>query len=364
MEYSNYGSESEAEEKVGLLNEAEFNQHFPKQADAAFVGNHATIGTPGWKLFDERLKKELTERAKPSDIIAHGFGSAHSDLPKLFPQCHHVEPFIGYPDKPFGCWRIYESNAWRSYHLGRWQNDASVPRDEKGISMLYSWVIPNFFEGDQWPFYAKRYNKGYVAYMGRIDPCKGTQFMAEVIREHAKICAEKNSTPLCFKFAGQGDFKKHIEEQVYRDPCPPRDKIKIQYVGVLRGTERADFYGQAKCAWLLTNYIEPFGGSTIEAQLTGTPVITVDYGCFPETVEDGVTGFRCNMLADVLAAFAKVDGLGRDNIHILAQSKWSLWSVAPMFDEALRKIRELGNQGWYSRISYKKFGKKIVDISL
>lgn len=355
VEFSNYGSGSEADEKVALLNEEEFEQYFPKQKPADFVGNYATIGTPGWTLFDARLKEELMRRVQPGDIILHGFGRSHPDLPALFPQCHHVEPFIGYPDKPFGCWRIYESNAWRSYHLGQWDHDSTIDRNEKGVNKVYSWVIPNFFEEDQWPYLSFANSERYVAYMGRIDPCKGTQTMVEAIREHAKICSEAKRTPLRFKFAGQGNYEEHIAKQVFRDPLPPEVKanINIEYVGVLKGRERADFYGKAQCAWLLTNYFEPFGGSICEAQFCGTPVISTDYGCFPETVIDGITGYRCTTLADILGAIDASVLLDRENIAKIAREKYALDVVAPLFDEAFKVIRDLSDKGWYSEKSHK-----------
>jgi glycosyltransferase involved in cell wall biosynthesis len=353
VEFSNYGSESEADEKVALLNKEEFDQHFPAQKPTDFVGNYATIGTPGWTLFDARLKAELVKRVKPGDIILHGFGRSHPDLPVLFPQCHHVEPFIGYPDKPFGCWRIYESNAWRSYHLGRWDHDASVAKDEKGVNKLYSWVIPNFFDAWEWPYAPTGNSEDYVAYLGRIDPCKGTQTMAEVIREHAKICSITGRSPLVFKFAGQGDYDKHIYKQVWRDPKPEIGSVAMMYLGVLKGRERASFYGRARCAWLLTNYFEPFGGSVCEAMLQGTPAITNNYACFPETVSDGTTGYRCTTLYDILGALDASKLLSREHTALKAREQYTLDVVGPQFDEAFRTIQDLSEDGWYHPKSHK-----------
>ncbi|GAH46975.1 unnamed protein product, partial [marine sediment metagenome] len=47
----------------------------------------------------------------------------------------------------------------------------------------------------------------------------------------------------------------------------------------------------------------------IESMLSGTPVITTDFGVFPETVKQGISGFRCNTLNDFIWAAKNIDRL-------------------------------------------------------
>jgi len=65
----------------------------------------------------------------------------------------------------------------------------------------------------------------------------------------------------------------------------------------------------ARAVFVPTIYLEAFGGVAVEAQLCGTPVITTNFGVFPETVVQGVTGYRCNTLNDFVEATKKVSRL-------------------------------------------------------
>lgn len=346
VEYANAGSESEADEKVEMLSLEEFEKCYPAQKPSDFHGSYAVIGERGWPLFNSRLIAALIERIQPGDIICHVFGRAHQELPKLLPNVVHVESGAGYPDKPFGCFRIFESNAWRHYHWGRDDGNPQFAND-RGMSRLYTWVVPNYFDPEEWPFCPKEDNKDYVLFMGRITPEKGMQTLVEIIR------ADAGKTR--FVFAGQGDFDGLIARQYVRSPNPFVAGIvpQVEFLGPVHGLDRAKLVGQARCMLMPTDFVEPFGGSGVEAMLTGTPLLASPYGAFTETVIPGWTGYLCHTLGDWLAAIEDSKNLSRHYTTLNAQNWYSLEACAKLYDAAFRQMADLSGEGWYNRVSHR-----------
>jgi glycosyltransferase involved in cell wall biosynthesis len=100
-------------------------------------------------------------------------------------------------------------------------------------------------------------------------------------------------------------------------------------------------------------FIEPFCGSAVEAQLCGTPVVTAGYGAFWETVEDGVTGYRCNILADYVGAIRRAFTLDRRTVAARARALYSLETVGKTYDAIFHNIADLRGPGWYCPWSHK-----------
>lgn len=319
IEYANEGSESEAAEKVVMLTHAEYLEHIGNRDKKAFHGDVAAIGTKHHTLFEERLVAEMRKRVKPKDLICHPFGHAHSRLVQDFPKNIHIETGIGYPTLVAGTMRIFESYAWRHYHCAK--------ENRQGTN--YEWVIPNYFDIDAWE---PKYEPGkYIAFLGRINSCKGL----DTIKEIANYVDKK--IVLC----GQGD------------PTPWKHP-NIEYWGPITGTQRSEFMRNAICSLMPTNFIEPFGGSGVEGMLCGTPLISTDYGAFTETVVEGLTGYRCKTLRDWLEALDKVEDLDRHAVAAYARHKYSLHTCGAMYDKAFTQIHELYDAGWYTLPEYLK----------
>lgn len=357
--YTNEGSDvKDAKEVVHILNAKEFAEFYPRPDKTQFHGDHAVIGERGWPTFNNRLIVELAKRVQPGDFILHPFGRAHDGLVNIFPQCVHVESGIGYSDKPFNAWRIYESEVWRHYHLGRWDHDQSVPRNDKGINRYYSWVVPNYFDLDDWDIGTGEGD--YVVYMGRITPEKGMPVIAAIIREYAK----RPGKPPKFIFAGQGNFENEVMRHVLMDPKPDESKLDIEYVGPVHGKARSDLIGNARCMLMPSSFIEPFAGSGVESMICGTPLISVNYGAFVETVREGITGFRCNTLGDWVAGIEASKFLDRGICATLTRSRYSLKACGSLYDSAFRQLAELRGQGWYSPVSHREQGRRKQDSGL
>jgi len=313
IEYANEGSESEAAEKVSLLNAKEFAEFYGARQDTEFVGDRALVGSPGHKLFETRLIEEMHKRVQPRDIICHPFGDAHEKVMEEFPDNFHVETGIGYPRLMKNSFKIFESYAWLHYHLGKEGRQGSH----------YDFVIPNYFDLADWE---PKYEPGdYIAFLGRIGTSKGLDTIYEIAKRiDMKIV-------LC----GQGD------------PTPWRHK-NIEYRGPISGRARSEFLRNAYCALMPTTFVEPFGGSGVEAMLCGTPLVAVDYGAFTETVQIGVTGYRCKVLKQWLGAIQAVRKLDRKVVAETARRKYSLEACGAMYDSAFRQIDDLNEYGWYT----------------
>jgi glycosyltransferase involved in cell wall biosynthesis len=313
IEYSNYGSESEACEHVQILDESEFESLYGSRRKSEFYGDVAVVGSEGHQLFESKLIPRLQSRLKPKDIICHPFGHAHSRLLEIFPNHQHVETGIGYPTTMSDAFHIYESYAWMHVHQGK----------ENRGGKNYEWVIPNYFDVDDWE---ASYEPGsYLAFLGRITSLKGLDTIYEI--------AQRSPWPIILH--GQGD-------------PTPWTHPNIHYGGPISGKKRSEFLKNARAALMPTVFTEPFGGSGVEAMLCGTPLISVDYGAFTETVIDGVTGFRCRTLQDWLDAVDKADSLDRKVISETAREKYSLEACGDKYNRVFTDLTNLHEQGWYT----------------
>lgn len=324
IEYSNGESESGVEQ-VQILTEKELEELRTAKSIKDFVGNDATIGSDLWAMFNARLIERMRARVEDKDIICYPFGDCHPDLRVLFPSCPHVETGIGYPDT-FSQFRVFESSAWMHYHYGK----------EKAVNgRNYNWVVPNYYDLGDWDM---KTEKGkYILYFGRIAPTKGLETIMEIGKRLEKLAPH---VPRRLIICGQGDPTSYLER------CP-----SIEYKEPIHGRDRSDLLGNAYCVLMPTMFIEPFGGSGVEAQLCGTPLIGINYGAFQETVVDGVTGFRCNTLGDWLRAIERVGDLNRETIASMARKKYSLETCGKLYDQIFKDIIDLGDKGWYSEHS-------------
>lgn len=292
----------------------------PIETKGQFHGDTAAIGSPHWTEFQKRLIVEMKTRVKPGDIIAHPFGRSHADLLKVFParEYAHVETGIGYPDGPFGAFRIFETYNWQSWHHGKHNSAAND----------YEFVIPNYYDLADWTPRTGP-NTGYLLYFGRVCSEKGlghVTAIAEALKEEILV-------------VGQGDATPWTNKTPY-----------LKALGPKRGRERDELVRGARALFMPTRFHEPFGGAGVEGQLVGTPLIASDCAAFAETVTPGVNGYRCKQLADWVSAAGMVKTLDRSAIAAEARRRYSLETCGKMFDTAFQRIHDLynGSRGWYN----------------
>jgi glycosyltransferase involved in cell wall biosynthesis len=278
---------------------------------------HYTAGVfdahnPYWAGFNARVAAEILRRAEPHDFICVIGGTAHKPIADMLPHMMTVEFGIGYPGT-FAQFRVFESYAWmHSVYGSTTTNPATLD------GRWFDAVIPGYVDAAEFP--AGDGSGDYLFFIGRLIERKGYQIAADVAEALGKRLI----------IAGHG--------------TPP---TYGEFVGVL-GLERAQYFGEASAVLVPTQYVEPFGTVNVEAQMTGTPVITTDWGAFTETVVDGVTGYRCRSLQEFVDAVQAAPALDRRVIRERAVATYSLEAIAPRYDRYFRRLLTLWGDGWYA----------------
>lgn len=129
--------------------------------------------------------------------------------------------------------------------------------------------------------------QGYLSFLGRIAPIKGTHIAIEI--------AQRTGIPL--KIAGevQPIFRDYFDAMIK----PHLDGRLIEYVGEADLTIKNELLGGSIGMLFPINWEEPFGLVLIEAMACGTPVFAFGRGAVAEIISPGVSGAICESVQDM-----------------------------------------------------------------
>lgn len=270
------------------------------------------------QTFNQNAIRAIEKRKNPYDLLLCPMGNYQrpiADAVKLLT----IESGIGYTGV-FAAFRVFESYAWMHYVYGLLKLDDGA---------WYDAVIPNYFDPADFPFQEQK--EDYLIYLGRIISRKGVQVASDVAK----------ATGNQLYIVGQGSLDNPAERLALSA------EKHIVYLPAVGPEERATLLGKAKAVLMPTYYLEPFGGVNVEAQLCGTPVITSDWGAFPETVLHGVTGFRCRVFEEFCWAVNHIHQLKPANCRAWAVKNYSMDRIGRMYEAYFQRVNRLKGKGWY-----------------
>lgn len=242
--------------------------------------------------FNRAAGSEILKRKSKDDLIICFFGIDNKLACTLNQDCKVVEPSIGYrANGVFAPYRVFTSYANMHYFYG-----------ERGMLMTPSWfddVIGNPFTIDEFEYCEEK--EDYFLYLGRVMEEKGVHLAIQA--------TEKLNKKLII--AGPTHDLKHLGYNSIPD--------HVELVGYVDAEKRKQLLKKAKAVLGLTYYLEPFGNMIIEANLSGTPVITTDWGAFPEIVTNGKTGYRIRDFKSLINAIKSID-----QINLVDCRNWGL----------------------------------------
>ncbi len=289
-------------ENVAVVNSTEV---FPRGEDDLFEHNSSVA-----KIFCRRVHEELGRRYRADDFILCFYGTDQQEAVAGITDAFVVEPSIGYrPECVFAPYRVFTSYAQMHYYYG-----------QQRMLLTPSWndaVIPNAFTPEEFDFSSDK--DDYCLYLGRISADKGIHLAIQM--------TEYTGQRLII--AGPGDLSALNYQSV---------PAHVTMAGYANVEQRRKLLSRARALIAPTYYVEPFGNMVVEALLSGTPVITTDWGGFIDTNPDGLTGFRCRNFAEFVSAMERIDTIRHQDCRDWAVKNFSETVVHDKFDQYFTNI--------------------------
>jgi len=276
-----------------------------------------------YQTFYSNAIREIARRKKPLDFLLCFWGWGHKTIADAHQDMLIVEPGIGYPGGVFAPYRVFESQSIMAAWNG--MNAVNTP----GSISWYDAVIPNYFDLNDFEYNDQK--EDYFLCLGRVGEHKGVHIAIQATQEIGSQLI----------IAGQGSL---------RDMGYDKTPAHVEEVGYADAATRRSLMSGARGQFVATTYAEPFGGVQIEAMLSGTPVISTDWGCFGELNLHGITGYRCRTFDHFAWAADNIDTINPLNCREWGEN-FSFKRIAPMFEEYCSNITQLydKSKGWYNR---------------
>ena len=282
-----------------------------------------------YKHFNQRAIEEIRIRKQPGDFLLAFWGVAHRVICDAHSDLIIVEPGIGYSDT-FAPHKVFESYA--VYHayltLSKVARCFVFPSEYERDA-----IIPNYFDPTEFEFTPDQ-KEDYFLFIGRIGVAKGLGRAIKMTqRLGARLIVAGQNAEAGFKEEGFWPIPDHVTH--------------VGYVGV---EERKRLLARAKAVVCFSTFVEPFCGVHVEAMMSGTPVITSDWGAMTEFNVHGVTGFRCRTLDEMVEAARNIHTIQPENCRAWAMSKFSTDVIALEYERYFTRIKNLSETLDYERI--------------
>lgn len=204
-------------------------------------------------------------------------------------------------------------------------------------------AIKNIYHGlplEDYPF--SEGNDGYLLYVGRITPQKGTHYAVQI--------AQSLNMPLIIA------AKLEKEQQDYFDyEVKPYLSDTIRWIGEVDETERNQLMSRAVAFLHPAPWREPFGLTLIEAMATGCPVMALRRGSVPEIVQHKKTGIVTNDVVGLVKNFSKIYTIDRHYVRNYARGKFSFGRMVDQYEDIYNLVAQATPATFYRQTNTLRF---------
>jgi len=220
---------------------------------------------------------------------------------------------------------------WRQ-NLVCWSNFQKDLAIQQGFPastrVVWGGINTDFYQPDPNRPYEK---DGYLLFMGRMHPTKRPDLFIELARR----MPEENFV-LSGSFGKVGTPDHAYYGQFYREMSNGIPNLVIEPDVSFK--RQLEMYQRAK-ALIFPSMGECFGLVLVQSLASGTPAICSNEGAFPEIIQEGKTGFLCELnLEDYMNAIRNVDSLSPKACRADAISRWNRERVAKGYMEIYKEV--------------------------
>jgi glycosyltransferase involved in cell wall biosynthesis len=171
----------------------------------------------------------------------------------------------------------------------------------------------------------------YLSFIGRIAPIKGTHIAIDVARR----------TGIPLKIAGevQPAYREYFESKIK----PRIDGKLVEYVGSADLKLKNELLGNSMAMLFPIQWNEPFGLVMVEAMACGTPVLAMPGGSVPEVIQNGVSGFVCRTVNQLVKRLGDLH-FDSQAVRRYVEENFSLQRMVrnylTLYEDALREAGE------------------------
>lgn len=171
---------------------------------------------------------------------------------------------------------------------------------------------------EQFTFNPHVSDDAYLAFLGRIERCKGLHNAIKV----AKLSNRK------LIIAGNISELKHEKEYFELEIKPLIDNDQIKYIGTVNNIQKNELLGNAAALLTPVEWLEPFPIIIPEAYACGTPVLGFDCGGIPEGIDHAITGFISKTVEEMASHVLQIGSLSRSACRLKAENTYSDTKIA------------------------------------
>ncbi|ACU06093.1 glycosyltransferase family 4 protein [Pedobacter heparinus] len=166
-----------------------------------------------------------------------------------------------------------------------------------------------------------------LVFLGRIQEEKGTSIAIQVARTTGRKLIIAGNIP------AEETHKQYFSTKVK----PFIDDVQISYIGPVNNFQKNELLGNSYALLMPVTWDEPFGIVMAEALACGTPVIGFNRGAIPEVVINGLNGFVCNTLTEMIAAVGHIPEVSRLTCRGTAEDRFNAVVLGKQYENLYRK---------------------------